>query len=95
MPKMVCVDCQCELKPVDNGTIVIETASFGVYKVWSADTWKCPGCGKEIVAGFGNIPLREDHYADDFHEWLETVKANADRIEYDNEKPKGGYYGNN
>lgn len=89
MPKLVCVNCETELKVLDNGILVIETASFGVYKVWSADTWKCPGCGFEVVAGFGQIPLRADHYKDDFQGWLEQEKANATVIVYDNERPKG------
>jgi hypothetical protein len=89
MPKLVCVDCQCELKPETNGTTVIETASFGVYKVWSADTWKCPGCGKEIVAGFGQEPLRADHWADDFSNWVKSLEFSATKIVYDNERPKG------
>ena len=87
MPKLVCVTCHTELKPETNETVVVETASFGVYKVWNADTWKCPGCGVEIVAGFADKPMRQDHYADDFQEWLDKVLASARRIEYDNEKP--------
>lgn len=88
MIKLVCVKCQCELKPETNGTLVIETASFGPYKIWQADTLKCPGCGVEIVAGFGNAPMRQDHYADDFSEWLENQIHYAHRVEYDNEHPQ-------
>ena len=86
MSKMVCVTCQVELRCETNGTTVIETASFGPYKVWDADTWKCPKCGVEIIAGFGNKPIREDHYAEDFPAWLEKYKGMARRIEYDNER---------
>ena len=86
MPKMVCVNCHVELKPEANGILLIETASFGVYKVWSADVWKCPKCEIEIVAGFGNQPIREDHYKEGFPVWLEKMKSHAERIEYDNEK---------
>jgi hypothetical protein len=87
MPKLVCTHCQCELVCETSGTTVIEMASFGPYKVWDADTWKCPGCGVEIVAGFANIPVRQDHYADDFPAWLEQLKENAKRIVYDYERP--------
>ena len=90
MPKLVCTKCETELHPSKNGVIVLETASFGIYKVWNADAWKCPGCGFEIVAGFANNPLRADHYAEDFPAWLDTVKADASRIIYDNEKPNQG-----
>jgi len=87
MTKLVCVKCQCELVPETNGTTVVEMASFGPYKVWDADTLKCPGCGVEIVAGFGDAPLRADHYAKDFSEWLYNLKEKACRVEYDYERP--------
>jgi transposase len=87
MPKLVCVKCQTELRAETNGTLVIETASFGPYKVWNADTWKCPGCGIEIVAGFGDRPLRQDHYEPGFDTWLEKVKSYSKRVEYDHERP--------
>ena len=87
MPKLVCTTCHCELKPETNGTLVVETASFVPYKVWNADTWKCPGCGVEIVAGFPEQPLRQDHYADDFSQWLFEQTEYARRVEYDNERP--------
>ena len=87
MPKLVCVNCQTELKAECNDTIVVETASFGPYKVWSADLWKCPGCGFEIVAGFANIPIRQDHYMPDFPEWLEKEITYHERVIYDNERP--------
>ena len=89
MPKIVCVTCQCEFKPSTNGTVVIETASFGPYKVWNADTWKCPGCGVEVVAGFAKQPMRQDHYAPDFPSWLDEVVEAAPRVVYDHEKPAG------
>ena len=89
--KIICIHCQTELKPSHNGTLVIETADFGEpapspSKVWNAATWKCPGCGIEVVAGFGN-PLREDHYKADFPDWLEVQKAHASQIVYDHERP--------
>lgn len=87
MSKMVCVRCQTELRPETNGTIVVEMASFGPYKVWSADTWKCPGCDNETVAGFGDEPIRQDHYADDFKEWLDTLIKKSRRVVYDYERP--------
>jgi hypothetical protein len=88
MPNPVCVRCQCEFSPETNGTTVIETASFGPHKVWEADTWKCRGCGVEIVTGFGNKPIRDDHYADDFGPWLAEYIQNARRVEYDHERPQ-------
>ena len=90
MTKLLCVKCHVSLRPETNGTTVIEMAKdiFGVkypYKVWDADTWKCPICGIEIVAGYGNHAIRDDHYAPDFNEWLSKYKGSARRIEYDND----------
>ena len=85
MPKMVCVECEVELKPEENGALIIENASFGPYKVWYADVWSCPKCQHETVAGFGNNPIAE-HYHEGFQEWLEKAKSRARRIIYDNEK---------
>lgn len=93
MTKLVCVTCQCELKPETNETLVIETASFGPYKVWNADTWKCPGCGVEIVAGFPEQPIRQDHYKADFKPWLDHACSVAERVEYDHEHPLQATHG--
>lgn len=84
MPKLVCVTCTTELKPVSNDTLVIETASFGPYKVWNADVWQCPVCGREIIAGFASEPILE-HYEDGFVEKLDIAKAQSKRVEYDHE----------
>jgi hypothetical protein len=85
MPKMVCVSCEVELKPKENGVLVIEEASFGPYKIWYADVWKCPKCQTETVAGFGHDPLME-HYEEGFADFLEKAKSRASRIIYDKEK---------
>lgn len=83
MAKMVCVNCHVEFRPEKNGTIVIETASFGPYKIWEADTWKCPKCNVEVVCGFGQQPIAE-HWYQDFQERMQRVCEGA-RVEYDNE----------
>jgi wobble nucleotide-excising tRNase len=49
-----------------------------------ADTWKCPACGTEVVAGFGERCIAE-HFDDDFNKVLEKIKASGGRIEYDYE----------
>ncbi len=95
MPKLVCIHCQTELRKSNLGTLVIETADMGEpdpspYKVWSADTFQCPGCGFEVVADFCERPMREDHYAKDFPAWLKTRKAAAKHIVYDHEKTTNG-----
>ena len=51
----VCVKCKCNLKPEANGVEVIDFAGRETprpYKIWSADKWKCPKCGIEIVVDF-------------------------------------------
>ncbi len=54
----VCVKCECDLKPEQNGVYCVETAGTErrPYKVWHADLWKCPNCGIEIVSGYGHGP---------------------------------------
>lgn len=89
MPKIVCVNCEVEYKVSSNDVLVIEHASFGPYKVWNADLWKCPECGVEVVAGFAQIPLRADHYASDFPAWLGRIKAAYKHVINDYER-KGG-----
>jgi hypothetical protein len=85
MPRNVCVPCQVEYKPELNEILAIEMASFGPYKVWSADLWKCPKCGHEIVSGFGHAPLNE-HYTDGFGEWLENAMLRTARAIFIQEK---------
>ncbi|OGO11453.1 MAG: hypothetical protein A2Y53_00100 [Chloroflexi bacterium RBG_16_47_49] len=89
MSKLVCVNCEVEYRAKTNGVLVIETASFGAYKVWQADLLECPVCLNKIVGGFANIPLRQDHYKPDFPEWLEKAKQEAPLVIYDNEVRRG------
>ncbi len=86
MPKLVCVNCQTELRCETSGTTVVDMADFGIYKVWDADTYKCPGCGNEVVTGFGERPMRE-HYETGFDEWWNAFKFRACRIVYNYERP--------
>lgn len=88
MPKMVCVKCQCAFRPEVNGTVVIEMASFGPYKIWEADTWKCPGCGVEVVSGFGHRHIKE-HYEAGFNELLHKIETDPSiKVVYDCEAPQ-------
>lgn len=54
---IICPKCEIPYLPEKNGIIVEEMAGFDPYKLWSADLLKCPKCGGEIIAGFGNQPL--------------------------------------
>lgn len=84
MPKNICLACQTEYKPATNGVVVIETALMDKerrpYKIWNADLYKCPDCNHEIVSGFANKPMREDHYAEDFADWLAQTIAAAPAV---------------
>ena len=71
----VCVGCTKEFLPEKNGVLVCEHANFGPYKIWSADLWKCPNCGSEIIVGFGYNSVSE-HFQDDFQDWLKKVEYN-------------------
>lgn len=87
MPKLVCVNCETELKPEVNGVVVVETMLVREpYKLWRADLWKCPGCGFEVVAGFGNRPTAE-HFEEGFSEKLTREIVIAGRVVYDHERP--------
>jgi len=66
MPRPICIDCLIELKTEVFNVIVAEM--FGdpeeVYKYWHADLWKCPGCGRRNVFGYGLKPLAEHFQVD-------------------------------
>lgn len=84
---VVCARCRTALKVETQGVLVVEMASFGPYKVWNADLYKYPGCGYEVVTGFGAMPIRSDHYTAGFAEWLAKAKAEAPAVIYCYEHP--------
>lgn len=88
MPKIICTTCQTDYKIYKNGIYVIEMFlnSPQPYRIWSADLWKCRGCGNEVVNGFGNNPLAE-HFQDDFQDMLEIAKFSENPV-YIYEKPQ-------
>ena len=53
----VCMKCKRELHPEENGVGVLDMADSRAYELFDADLWKCPGCGMEVVGGFGHGPL--------------------------------------
>lgn len=65
MPRLVCVKCKTELKPIENGVSSVEMADFGAYKLWNSDKWGCPECGFEVLAGFAQEPMA-GHYEPGF-----------------------------
>lgn len=73
MPRPTCVTCRRFFRPKKNSVCIEEglplaDGSWAPYKLWDADLWACPGCGAEIVVGYGLAPLSEHHlttYQDD------------------------------
>lgn len=67
----VCPKCNRELHPEKNGVGVLDLNAKGKpYKIYDADLWKCPGCGIEVVGGFGIGPISA-HHEDSFQKVLD------------------------
>lgn len=83
----VCVKCETEMWAHVNGTLVIDVIGAliseenppGYYKLWEADTYKCPKCGMEIVIGFGQRCLLE-HCEEGFSEGCDREIAAARKV---------------
>ena len=88
--KSICARCEIELKPELNGVVVAEMfhEDTAVYRLWLADLYKCPGCGIEIVQGFGSKVLME-HFEGDIDARLDSLQSSGRRIIFDNQAPKG------
>jgi len=76
MKPPICVNCNREYTPHKNGTLVIEYAEFGAYKIWSADMWMCPECDHKVIVGFGALAISE-HYEKGFKKLLDKIKEDA------------------
>lgn len=87
MPKPICVKCQVEFKVEENGINVVEMFQKNkeIYKIWSADKWKCPPCDIEIVYGFGVLPLIQN--GEDTKTYLQELINNHATIIFDYECP--------
>ena len=70
----VCKRCNCEMRPETNGVGVLDIVQGRPYELWSADLWRCPGCGVEIVGGYGNVPIAA-HYESDFTVVLQSYES--------------------
>lgn len=67
--------CNCGrfMRVKKNGVTVEELLEDGTpYKLWDADLWDCPECGREIITGFGREPLAEH--------WQPTYAAHRARL---------------
>jgi len=59
------------MKAEQNGVGLVDMASFGEYKVWDSDLYRCPCCGYEIIVGFGKEAIAEHFEGDRFTRVLE------------------------
>lgn len=48
----ICSTCNRAYKPFQNGVDVLEMAGDRPYKLWAADSLRCPICGNVIISGF-------------------------------------------
>lgn len=83
----VCVKCQVELRPEKTGVTLVDMFQKPPkpYSIWSADKWKCPICGYEVVIGFGASPLYV-HSDDKFKEMLKKAKESSKSVIYNYER---------
>ena len=68
IPRVTCGSCQVPLRPEKNGETVEMTSNGRLYYIISADRWKCPICGHEVLTGFPLKPLAlsyQDGYNDE------------------------------
>lgn len=77
-PSPVCATCQVSFRPIQNGVPVIEMASYGPYRLWAADVYVCPSCGRRIVTGWCNEPIHHTYAS--FAERLVAARADANCI---------------
>lgn len=60
----ICVKCQVEMRPKENGVGAVEMVGADPYRLWDADLWACPACGVQAILGFGRLPVREQFHPD-------------------------------
>ncbi len=68
-----CVKCQVLYRPKTNGMTLEMMAGFGSFELFKADLIECPGCGNQIIHGYGQNPVSV-HFWDDYKEALEKEK---------------------
>ncbi len=76
----VCVKCNVELKAETNGVGLVDMASFGEYKVWESDLYKCPCCGYEIIVDFGQQAVAEHFEKDRFAKTLDFYRGHSQLV---------------
>lgn len=66
MRKPLCIKCQTQFRVVKVGVTVARMFSDPPvpYNLTKADLLECPGCGTQIVAGYGKHPYVRHHESD-------------------------------
>lgn len=78
---LVCVKCMKFFRvkkqgvAIEEGMPLNDQLEWGSYKLWMADLHECPGCGAQIMAGFGWHPVAEH-----FQEGYQQTKDNLQPI---------------
>jgi len=81
----ICAKCRVTFRCEKNGIIIHEpdSAMCDGWR-WKADLYRCPGCGLEIVTGYGQEPLPPDwpepttlNFAYNCGDELEWLRAQA------------------
>ena len=60
----LCVKCQIELRPLENGAWFESMADFGPYEIRMGDIWHCPECGLKVGIGIADEPIVRHHDPD-------------------------------
>jgi len=93
MPKIVCVDCGVDFRIEKTGANAVDMFQTPPvpYKITSCDAWKCPGCGKVVLAGFASYPTVE-HFQPEFNQYFLGIERKEWTIkvyERVSDRPKG------
>lgn len=74
-PRPVCVKCQREMRIDKCGVNVILMAYEPPqpFEIWRGDRWKCPKCGAEVVARYGDRAIAM-HFEPTFDEELAKLR---------------------
>ena len=71
---IVCVKCNREMRPKQNGASFIEMAGNEPYKLWMADLWECQECGAQILyTNTLQSPIAQ-HFQPDFADKVRSYK---------------------
>jgi len=86
MSKVICVECECSMRKEESGVCVVEwfRNNRKIYKLWSADLFRCKLCDKIVVADFANEPFAE-HFKDNMKERLAEEVLHGKAIIHDKE----------